>query len=251
MTDFEHFEGFIVRFVGTADSPEWVASDVCAVLGLSNVSDALIDFEDYQKGIANVYTPGGLQKMLTVTEAGLYALVFKSRKDNAKRFQKWVISEVLPAIRKYGYYAQSSGRHLPPALEERKARLEIIDLGMELLSQLGGIDERTELQLKDLVRDIVLADKLERPALSSAEPERLEYPISDRLIDLGYGVQNGSILKSIGQIASNLYKARYGTRPPQREQYVDGTTRMVRVYSKDDLDIVDQAIRQKLGEPPN
>jgi hypothetical protein len=98
--------------------------------------------------------------MLTVTEAGLYALVFKSRKDNAKRFQKWVIAEVLPAIRKHGYYAQSSGRHLPPALEERKARLEIIDLGMGLLSQLGGIDERTELQLKDLVRDIFLPAKI-------------------------------------------------------------------------------------------
>lgn len=97
----------------------WVASDVCAVLDLSNVSEALSDFEDYQKGISNVDTPGGVQKMLTVTEAGLYALVFKSRKDNAKRFQKWVIAEVLPAIRKHGYYAQSSGRHLPPALEEQ------------------------------------------------------------------------------------------------------------------------------------
>jgi len=160
MSNFEHFEGYIVRFVGTADNPAWVASDVCAVLDLSNVSEALSDFEDYQKGISNVDTPGGVQKMLTVTEAGLYALVFKSRKDNAKRFQKWVIAEVLPAIRKHGYYAQSSGRHLPPALEERKARLEIIDLGMGLLSQLGGIDERTELQLKDLVRDIFLPAKI-------------------------------------------------------------------------------------------
>jgi hypothetical protein len=70
-------------------------------------------------------------------------------------------------------------------------------------------------------------------------------------MDLGYGVQNGNILKSIGQFASKLYQARYGIRPPQREQFVDGTTRMVRVYSQDDLDIVDQAIKQKLGEPPS
>jgi len=122
---------------------------------------------------------------------------------------------------------------------------------MGLLSQLGGIDERTELQLKDLVRDIVLADRLDKPALPSGQSERLEYPISDRLMDLGYGVQNGNILKSIGQFASKLYQARYGIRPPQREQFVDGTTRMVRVYGQDDLDIVDQAIKQKLGEPPS
>jgi hypothetical protein len=123
-------------------------------------------------------------------------------------------------------------------------------MGVDLLSQLGGIDERTELQFKDLVRDIVLADKLDRPALPDGQTKRLEYPISDRLIDLGYGVQDSNILKSIGQIASNLYKARYGNRPPQREQFVDGTTRLVRLYSEDDLDIVDQAIKQKLGDPP-
>ena len=250
MTDLDYFEGYIVRFVGTVDKPEWVAADVCAVLDLSNVSESLSDFEDYQKGISSVDTPGGVQKMLTVTESGLYALIFKSRKDNAKRFQRWVFEEVLPAIRKQGYYAQSSGRNIPPILEERKARLEIIDLGMELLSQLGGIDERTELQFKDLVRDIVLADRLDRPALSDGESERLEYPISDRLIDLGYKIQDGNVLKSIGLIASNLYMARHGKRPPQREQFVDGTTRLVRLYGKDDLDIVDQAIKQKLGKPP-
>lgn len=110
------------------------------------------------------------------------------------------------------------------------------------------MDERTELQIKDMVRDIVLADQLKKPALPEGKPERLEYPISDRLMDLGYGVQSGNVLKSIGIVASNLYYARYGVRPPQREQFVDGTTRMVRVYSQDDLDIVDQAIEQKLGK---
>lgn len=250
MSDFEQFEGYIVRFVGTADKPEWVASDICVVLDIGNVSDALADFEDYQKGIANVDTPGGTQKMLTVTEAGLYSLVFKSRKENAKRFQKWVIAEVLPAIRKHGYYAPSSGRHLPPALEERKARLEIISLGMDLFFQLGGIDERTELHVKDLVRDIVLADKLEQPALPEGMTKRLEWPISDRVLHLGYGVQNNNILKSIGILASNLYLAKYGVRPVKREQFVDGATRRVASYGEDDLDILDRAIEKKLSTLP-
>jgi hypothetical protein len=52
---------------------------------------------------------------------------------------------------------------------------------MDLFSQLGGIDERTELHIKDLVRDIVLADKLEKPSLPEGETRRLEWPISDRV----------------------------------------------------------------------
>jgi prophage antirepressor-like protein len=255
VSDLEVFRGHVVRFVGTADKPEWVAADVVNVLYPSavankNQSTYLAKVPDEWKGSKPVATPGGTQDMVTLFEPGMYHLIGRSDSPLAVSFQRWVFEEVLPTIRKTGYYAPSSGRHLPPALEERRARLEIIDLGMELLSQLGGLDERTELQFKDLVRDIVLADRLDKPALPDGQPERLEYPISDRVIDLGYGVQNGSILKAIGLIASNLYMARYGVRPPQREQFVDGTTRMVRLYGKDDLDIVDEAIRRKLGEPP-
>jgi prophage antirepressor-like protein len=254
MSDLEVFQGYTVRFVGTADKPEWVASDVVAVLypevDPKNRTTYLRNVPDKWKGLRKVQTLGGPQEMVTLFESGMYYLINRSNSPVADPFQDWVCENVLPTIRKTGYYSQSSGRHLPPALEERKARLDIIYMGVDLLSQLGGIDERTELQFKDLVRDIVLADKLDRPALPDGQTKRLEYPISDRLIDLGYGVQDSNILKSIGQIASNLYKARYGNRPPQREQFVDGTTRLVRLYSEDDLDIVDQAIKQKLGDPP-
>lgn len=98
------FEGYQVRFVGTPDSPEWVASDICQVLGIKNASDAVDRLEDYQKGIVTNDTPGGLQSVLTVKESGLYALIFTSRKQAAKRFQRWVFEEVLPSIRKTGSY---------------------------------------------------------------------------------------------------------------------------------------------------
>lgn len=100
------FEGYQVRFVGTAENPEWVAADVTDVLGIQNASDTLKRLEPYQKGVASIYTPGGKQDVLTITEAGLYALIFTSRKESAKRFQKWVFSEVLPSIRKTGGYGQ-------------------------------------------------------------------------------------------------------------------------------------------------
>jgi prophage antirepressor-like protein len=58
-----------------------------------------------ERGRYTVATPGGPQEMLCVTESGLYALTLKSRKPEAKRFRKWVTSEVLPAIRKTCVYS--------------------------------------------------------------------------------------------------------------------------------------------------
>lgn len=98
------YEGHRVRFVGTPEIPEWVAQDACAILGIENVSQALADFDDDEKGICTVYRVTGNQRLLTVYESGLYKLIFKSRKPAAKKFQKWVSKEVLPSIRKYGVY---------------------------------------------------------------------------------------------------------------------------------------------------
>jgi prophage antirepressor-like protein len=112
------FEGNTVRFVGTVDKPEWVAQDVCKVLEIKNVSDAIERLDDYQKGIVTTDTLGGKQEMLTVTEAGLYALIFTSRKASAKRFQRWVFEEVLPSIRKTGTYTSQNQK-----LKQEQARI--------------------------------------------------------------------------------------------------------------------------------
>lgn len=246
MSDLQNFEfeGFDVRFVGTVDEPEWIAIDVCNVLELANPSDALSDFDDDEKGIANIDTPGGFQKMLTVKEPGLYKLIFKSRKPVAKRFQKWVFNEVLPSIRKTGVYSVAQSSQAEPSLLPvvvRKQKLELIQMGIDIISQLGGIDERTEMQFKDLTRSIVLDEKLQAPSLPGSS-ERLEYPVSDRALELGYKPTPGQ-LKSIGKGAASLYRARYGQEPPKREQFVDGTTRKVNCYSQKDLPILDEAIK--------
>ena len=78
------FEGYQVRFVGTAESPEWVAADVAKVLGIQNASDTLKRLEPYQKGVCTVNTFGGKQKMLTVTLDGLKVLIAKSRSPKAR-----------------------------------------------------------------------------------------------------------------------------------------------------------------------
>ena len=98
------FEGKRVRFVGTSENPAWVAQDVCDVLGIESARSATAGFDHDEKGVHTVYTLGGSQKLLTVYESGVYKLIFKSRKPEAKKFKKWVFGEVLPSIRKYGIY---------------------------------------------------------------------------------------------------------------------------------------------------
>lgn len=93
-----------IRILGTPESPLFVAADVCVVLELTNPSKALDSLDEDEKGLTLSYTPGGEQKVLTVTESGLYHLVFKSRKEAARQFRRWVTEDVLPAIRKDGFY---------------------------------------------------------------------------------------------------------------------------------------------------
>lgn len=101
-----------VRTLLVNDQPWFVAADVCASLAIGNVSLAVNGradresdgLDEDEKGIATVNTPSGAQEMLVVNESGLYALIFKSRKSEAKQFKKWVTAEVLPTIRKHGRY---------------------------------------------------------------------------------------------------------------------------------------------------
>ena len=126
-------ESYDVRFVGTPEKPEWIAQDVCSVLGLSNVSQALKNLKDSYKGVCISDTPSGKQQMLTVNESGLYKLIMKSRKTCADFFQDWLYEEVLPAIRKTGQYAIS---HKTPA---------------EILHEQTGLLVEHERQLKAVV----------------------------------------------------------------------------------------------------
>ena len=110
-----------------------------------------------------------------------------------------------------------------------------------MFQQLGGCDPRTELLLKDHIRNIVLEEKLQ-PAL----PGRVEWPISDRAVVLGHRPTPAQ-LRHIGKEAARLYQQRHGEKPVQREQFVGGATRMVNVYGEADVDILDEAIASVMG----
>lgn len=100
-----------VRTMLIDDQPWFVAADVCEALMLNGRSrDYIRMLDDDEKGAHIVRTPGGDQQVQVVSESGLYSLIFKSRKAEAKRFKKWVTAEVLPAIRRTGQYHDSSNK---------------------------------------------------------------------------------------------------------------------------------------------
>lgn len=93
-----------VRSILISNEPYFIAKDVCKALDLPNTTMALSKLDDDEKLTSKVLMSGQKRKVWLVNESGLYNLIFRSYKPEAKAFRKWVTSEVLPAIRKRGYY---------------------------------------------------------------------------------------------------------------------------------------------------
>lgn len=102
---FKNEEFGEIRTVTIDGEPWFIGKDVAMALGYAEPRSAIskkVDAED--KGVAEMETPSGKQKMTTVNESGLYSLIMSSKLESAKRFKHWVTSEVLPSIRKHGAY---------------------------------------------------------------------------------------------------------------------------------------------------
>ncbi len=99
-----NFGTHTVRVITRDNQPWFVATDVCDALGYSNTSKAIGDHLDDDERYNQSLERGG--SLLLISESGLYALVLRSRKPEARKFAKWVTSEVLPSIRKTGSYGQ-------------------------------------------------------------------------------------------------------------------------------------------------
>lgn len=133
------FQKLEVRTVMIKNEPWFVAKDVCEALSIANTSDAVERLEEDEKGvgttdslsvrIGSTDTNGPLREVLIVNEAGLYRLIFTSRKEEAEKFKRWVFHDVLPTIRKTGEYNHERylTETLPSALsdiEDKMYRLE-------------------------------------------------------------------------------------------------------------------------------
>lgn len=128
------FDGSGIRTLTIDEEPYFVGKDVAQVLGYSNPRDAIakhVDAED--KGVAKCDTIGGQQNQTVINESGLYSLILGSKLPEAKRFKRWVTSEVLPSLRRNGMYAMDELLDNPDLAinalqklkEEREARRQL------------------------------------------------------------------------------------------------------------------------------
>lgn len=145
---FENPEFGKIRTVENDGDVWFVGKDVAQALGygegksLANAVANHVDGED--KGVTELMTPGGKQKMVIINESGLYSLVLSSKLPDAKKFKRWVTSEVLPSIRKHGGYIQGQesmtaeelmAKALVVAqktLAEREARISALTVDLEI-----------------------------------------------------------------------------------------------------------------------
>ena len=108
LTLFQNPEFGTIRSLTIDGEPWFVGKDVAEALGYGSGKSPVnaianhVDNED--KGVTEMMTPGGKQSITIINESGVYSLIFSSKLESAKRFKRWVTSEVLPTIRKTGSY---------------------------------------------------------------------------------------------------------------------------------------------------
>lgn len=104
ITIFNHLGNDIRVMTDEQGEPLFVLKDICDALDLKNISDVASRLDEDGVGTTEVIDNlGRTQKTNVITEAGLYEVIFMSRKPEAKAFRRWVTSEVLPSIRKHGH----------------------------------------------------------------------------------------------------------------------------------------------------
>ena len=120
MLNFEFGENPVRTITKSVDEIWFVGKDVAIALGHTNPERAIRKFvDDEDKGVTVLVTPGGQQEVPIINEPGVYSLVFASQTENAKQFKRWVTHDVLPSIRKKGYFSLMPDEQLAALLDEQ------------------------------------------------------------------------------------------------------------------------------------
>lgn len=132
-----------IRTVTIENEPWFVGKDVATALGYSNPQKAVRDhISEEDRGVNEMDTPSGRQNLAVINESGLYALIFGSKLESAKRFKHWVTSEVLPAIRKTGAYQK-------PMTTDQKIQL-LAQGNVELTEKIEKVNDDLQEFKKDM-----------------------------------------------------------------------------------------------------
>lgn len=155
---FENVEFGAIRTVEIKNEPWFVGKDVAEVLGYSNTMKAIRDHvKDNHKLAERIVLSGQTREAILIDEAGVYSLIMRSKLPTAERFQEWVTSEVLPAIRKTGGYINGSESMSDDEIMARALLMaqKTIENNKERISQLESDNNR--MRPKEIFADAVAA----------------------------------------------------------------------------------------------
>ena len=141
-----------VRIVEKGGEPWFVAKDVCDILALGNPRSSIALLDEDERGVHSMDTPSGKQEMGIISEAGLYSLILRSRKPEAKAFKRWVTHEVLPSIRKTGAY-------LSPGMSNEQVKALVATLEEEVYRRIQAENRLAKLEAhaEELARSAIPA----------------------------------------------------------------------------------------------
>ena len=151
------FKGNLVRMKTDESEQYWFAGiDVCNILGLENPTQSVESLDEDEKKLDYILDSSGQQrKTWTINEFGLYSLVLKSRKPEAREFKRWITHEVLPAIRKAGRYTTDQERDREEAILKMTGKLRSLTVEKEelqrKLNEKRKIIEKTSIHLMQLL----------------------------------------------------------------------------------------------------
>lgn len=190
------YEGAAVRVITRDGSPWFTLADVCRVLEIGNSRQAATRLDDDERGVIITDTLGGAQEMTVINESGLYSLILTSRKEAAKRFKKWVTSEVLPAIRRDGGYMAAAPDETPE------------ELALRAMSVLQATIERQKALLAEAMPKVAALDRI-ATADGSLSITAAAKALQTRPKDLfAYLQQNGWIYKRAGSASYLGYQSK-------------------------------------------
>lgn len=209
-----NFENQSIRVVERNGEPWFVLSDVCAVLGIINPSDAASRLDEDEVTLAII--EGSHRPTNTINESGLYSVILTSRKPEAKKFKKWVTSEVLPSIRKTGgYQMPQPAFHVPQTLpealrlaadladqvEQQKAMIEHQKPAVEFVERY--VEARSTKSLREAAK--VLGVK-EREFIATLEQRRILFRQGGNLLPYADYQHRGYFTVKTGESSGHAYQ---------------------------------------------
>lgn len=190
---------FSVRVVSDEMGNPWfVASDVCAALGIGRTDDGVSRLDPDEKGAVSIRTLGGAQQMTVVNEAGLYDMILTSRKPAAKPFRRWVTSEVLPTLRRTGRYEMPGA--VPPTLPQTFAQ------ALRLAADQQDVIERQHAELerarpKVVALETITGHSRSRSLRDAARVLKIaEGHLIDKLLEHGWLLRNPDYIDGRGNV---------------------------------------------------